>query len=349
MLWNALEHSAKAIDSGPPAPSREELVARRRKSNAMWALASEPALACLRQLFAALLISGRASKDKELRNEVLIVANLIARHRKSHAPFRTTHLLQLLLLYATAAEKGATVQSLAYGGDDETGQTGHGSGMAAGASRTLAVLGQPLADPHNYATISGPDLELKRILWALLSDLSRMDSANLDLIVRSDLVECLLMYLDIDLAGGGAAGDASGGGGGAGSPALDDELTQFDDGDMGLSLGSHAGGAPGGASSGDRRVPEVIARLPRTQLRVLQQQAMAVLLNLAPRAPERFQSLRGHIITLAFLDRCGGQKDSASLVQARETAPLAYPSSLALSLSLARSPSARGHAKTPSR
>ena len=69
MLWNALEHSAKAIDSGPPAPSREELVARRRKSNAMWALASEPALACLRQLFAALLISGRASKDKELRNE----------------------------------------------------------------------------------------------------------------------------------------------------------------------------------------------------------------------------------------------------------------------------------------
>ena len=52
------------------------------------------------------------------------------------------------------------------------------------------------------APVSGPDLELKRILWALLSDLSRMDSANLDLIVRSDLVECLLMYLDIDLAGG---------------------------------------------------------------------------------------------------------------------------------------------------
>ena len=346
MLWNALEHSAKAIDSGPPAPSREELVARRRKSNAMWALASEPALACLRQLFAALLISGRASKDKELRNEVLIVANLIARHRKSHAPFRTTHLLQLLLLYATAAEKGATVQSLAYGGDDETGPTGHGSGMAAGASRTLAVLGQPLADPHNYATISGPDLELKRILWALLSDLSRMDSANLDLIVRSDLVECLLMYLDIDLAGGPGEG---GGGPGAASPALDDELTQFDDGDMGLSLGSHAGGGPGGASSGDRRVPEVIARLPRTQLRVLQQQAMAVLLNLAPRAPERFQSLRGHIITLAFLDRCGGQKDSASLVQARETAPLAYPSSLALSLSRSLALPPRAGTRTPSR
>ena len=40
---------------------------------------------------------------------MLIVANLIARHRKSHAPFRAAHLLQLLLLYATAAEKNALV------------------------------------------------------------------------------------------------------------------------------------------------------------------------------------------------------------------------------------------------
>ena len=52
---------------------------------------------------------GRSNKEKELRNEVLIVANLIARHRKSHAPFRAAHLLQLLLLYATAAEKNALV------------------------------------------------------------------------------------------------------------------------------------------------------------------------------------------------------------------------------------------------
>ena len=59
VLWNALEHSATALDSGPSAPSRGELVLRRRKSNAMWALANEGALAALRQLFAALLLRGQ--------------------------------------------------------------------------------------------------------------------------------------------------------------------------------------------------------------------------------------------------------------------------------------------------
>ena len=304
----------------------------------MWALASEPALACLRQLFAALLISGRASKDKELRNEVLIVANLIARHRKSHAPFRTTHLLQLLLLYATAAEKGATVQSLAYGGDDETGQTGHGSGMAAGASRSLAVLGQPLADPHNYATISGPDLELKRILWALLSDLSRMDSANLDLIVRSDLVECLLMYLDIDLAGGGAAGHASVGGGGAGSPELDDG--QFDDGDMG-SASARRGRRAGGASSAYRR-----GRGHRAPAAHAAARAAAAGDGGAaqPRAARPSASRAcAAIITLAF-STAAAEGLGEPRAGAR-TAPLAYPFSRALSL--ARSLSLRARAREP--
>jgi len=63
---------------------------------------------------------------------------------------------------------------------------------------------------------------------------------------------------------------------------------------------------------------DVIKRLPRTQLRVLQRQALSVLLNLAPRAPERFQALGGHILTLRFLDRMSQDEstDSRPLVQA---------------------------------
>ena len=177
--------------------------------------------------------------------------------------------------------------------------------MSPDAAATIQALGQPLADPHNYATISGPDLELKRILWALLSDLSRQDPVNLELIVRSDLIETLLMYLSVELshyANADGAGSPSGGAG-QGSPT-----TQ-------LSAGDNAGSFDATDDGCEMAIPAVITRLPRTQLRVLQQQAMAVLLNLAPRAPERFQSLRGHIITLRFLDVCGAQRDGASLVQ----------------------------------
>ena len=184
--------------------------------------------------------------------------------------------------------------------------------MSPDAAATIQALGQPLADPHNYATISGPDLELKRILWALLSDLSRQDPVNLELIVRSDLIETLLMYLSVELShyanADGALGSPSGGGAGQGSPTTP------------LSAGDNNNAAGGSFDATDdscemMAIPAVITRLPRTQLRVLQQQAMAVLLNLAPRAPERFQSLRGHIITLRFLDVCGAQRDGASLVQ----------------------------------
>jgi hypothetical protein len=49
---------------------------------------------------------------------------------------------------------------------------------------------------------------------------------------------------------------------------------------------------------------------------VIQQQCMSVLLNLAPRAPEKFKSLAGHIITLRFLDSCSESSEAVSgLVQ----------------------------------
>ena len=71
----------------------------------MYALSTEEALSILRDLLAALFETGHRARDKELRNEVLIVASFIARQRRSHAFFRTTGLLDLLLTFATAAEK----------------------------------------------------------------------------------------------------------------------------------------------------------------------------------------------------------------------------------------------------
>ena len=52
--------------------------------------------------------------------------------------------------------------------------------------------------------------------------------------------------------------------------------------------------------------------LELTKLHVLQQQAMAVLLNLAPRAPAAFQKFQGHILALRFLDACDEGNDEAT-------------------------------------
>eukprot|EP00618_Florenciella_parvula_P001096 CAMPEP_0119467934 /NCGR_PEP_ID=MMETSP1344-20130328/1905_1 /TAXON_ID=236787 /ORGANISM="Florenciella parvula, Strain CCMP2471" /LENGTH=529 /DNA_ID=CAMNT_0007500355 /DNA_START=375 /DNA_END=1960 /DNA_ORIENTATION=- len=173
VLWNCLEHTQTTLEVGPSALSRTQLIDRRRKCNAMYALAAERPLTILKSLLEALIVTGHRTKDKELRNEVLIVASLIARHKKSHGFFRTTGLLELLLTYATAAETDTPTP----------------------------------ADPHNFASVLAPDLELKRILWALLSDLSKSDADNMETIMGSELIETLLMYLSVDLQPGSGEGE----------------------------------------------------------------------------------------------------------------------------------------------
>ena len=312
VLWNCLEHSQAMLELGPPAACRTALVERRRKANAMYAMSTTGCLGTLRDLLVALLESGHRAQDKELRNEVLIVASFVARQRRSHALFRTTGLLDVLLAYATAAETQDS--KLGGGGGGGAGDAGDaGSVGSFGAHGSGSVH---LADLHNFATVQPADLELKRILWALLSSLARTDPLNLAAVVDSRLLEVLLMYLNVDLQldpasafdtvaalsrrnnGGELPGSDARGGGAGGAAARD------------MGSGGSAGGdpaSPAAAATGGSVTPLVIRRLPRTQLRVLQQQSMSVLLNLAPRAPDKFKALAGHIITLRFLDACSAE------------------------------------------
>lgn len=66
-----------------------------------FALSTSEALSSLDALLRGLLRSGRAA-DKELRNEVAILAALVAGPRRSHALFRTSGLLATLVAAATA-------------------------------------------------------------------------------------------------------------------------------------------------------------------------------------------------------------------------------------------------------
>jgi hypothetical protein len=376
VLWNCLEHSQTMLELGPPAASRTQLVERRRNANAMFSLSTEETLGTLRDLLGALLDTGHRARDKELRNEVLIVASFIARQRRSHSLFRTTGLLDMLLLYATAAETSEGVGLVAQseriaakeasaseaaaaargntpptsrggqrkrrerqqsflGMDDDDDAGGGGGGMEGGGTAAAAAAegrdggglpplqqhgggGGEAVDLHNFATAQAADLELKRILWALLSDLSRNDPLNLKAVVNSSLLGVLLMYLNVDLnlspdtafATVAALAQRGNGNGGDG---YGDDLKSFDSAHSGTNGGStrpHRQGGGGGGGLSSSVTPHVIKRLPRTQLRVLQLQSMSVLLNLAPRAPEKFKALAGHIITLRFLDACSESSES---------------------------------------
>lgn len=223
VMWNCLEHSQNAMDNGPPAESRTKLIRKARKSNAAFALSTWDGVSALRDAVEALLIGGFRNKDKELRNEAVIVASQLSSNSRSHPLFRTTGMLLLLLRYATAIETGladgnplaaeseartssltATESGQSRSGGSSSGGSGSGTD---GLERTGARELGPLADPRNFATTKEVDMELKLLLWSLLADLCKRDAQNVEVVNASPLMETLLMYMDLVIEEG-QSGDA---------------------------------------------------------------------------------------------------------------------------------------------
>lgn len=391
VLWNCLEHSQESMSYGSPAASRTELVRKARKSNAAFALSTWDGVSALRDTLEALLVGGFRKKEKELRNEAVIVASLLSSNGRSHSIFRSTGMLQLLLRYATAVETG-----LADGDPQAAESEDRTSALAADDRSTsrgtvrkdVPELGE-LADPRNFATTTEVDLELKLLLWSLLAELSKRDPQNLEVIKASPLVGIMLMYMDLVVEEGPCSDAASTGlsrsvslasmpsAGSSASQATTTAVGSSDEtglkaevrhstgasGTLGsphsasaparraspLTKGTPSGSYPsespttphkkssdtweretispfaeGDAEPGERPVmgatqlyvPATLVRLPVTSIQLLQGQAMASLLVLAPRFPTKFQALGGHIVTLRFLDRLGPRRENQALVKA---------------------------------
>lgn len=396
MLWNCLEHGKNEMSSGSPAASRTSLVRKARKSNAAFALSSWDGVSALRDTVEALLIGGFRNKDKELRNETIIVASHLASNSRSHALFRTTGMLLLLLRYSTAIETGladgdpnaAEVEARAFALAGE--EASHGSSSF--ERKEMPELGA-LADPRNFASMSEVDMELKLLMWSLLSDLCKRDALNVEVVKASPLIETLLMYMDLVVEEGQSADAQPPGmsrsvslasmpplgfsqttstafvktpasleaGGQAQTPGVDKEpgrhlrspaprspralmagcsparsphqgqssrkgkyLTSSE---CATNTSSSASTKdPSSAAGGEEweepemgltqlYVPATVVRLPVTSIQLLQGQAMASLLVLAPRCPIKFQALGGHTVTLRLLDRLGSRPENHRLVK----------------------------------
>ncbi|CAN0019694.1 unnamed protein product [Ectocarpus fasciculatus] len=406
VMWNCLEHSQNAMDSGLAAKSRTSLVRKARKSNAAFALSSWNGVSALRDTVETLLIGGFRNKDKELRNEAVIVASQLLTNGRSHPLFRSTGMLLLLLRYATAIETGlADGNPAAVELEARTFSVActDGGGSSGGSGAGVPQLG-PLADPRNFATPKEVDMELKLLLWSLLTDLCKRDARNVEVVDASPLMETLLMYMDLVVEEGqsgdalppgmsrsislaslpplgsghqmnsptttvgpsssprssvggtggfkrnssGAAGSEVGGdkrpsaappsgsapisgdhhplanGTGAGVRSSEGSTTSAEHNGTGDAApqqspkkrqASSGSGGLGIGGVAQLFVPASVFRLPMTLIQLLQRQAMASLLVLAPKCPAKFQALGGHMVTLRLLDRLGSRPDNQRLVR----------------------------------
>lgn len=251
------------------------------------ALGEAGALADLGDVLDVLWRTGYSARDKNLRNQVLIILSLIVgddcegcgegRYGARDAPetegvlptiagapaFGPAGLVPLLLAYATAAEVGVLSR-------DEVDAIEADSPEAAGAARSALFLGE-LRPPGNYATICALDVEMRRLLWTLLGSLASAGGSILKAIGASPFTDMLLVYLEATVSDHAAAAAGKGGG-----------------------------------------MPAVVARLPTSELKQLQHCAVSVLLALAPRSPERFLAAGGHVITLSVVDKLCSNAQSAT-------------------------------------
>eukprot|EP00741_Cyanophora_paradoxa_P004605 tig00000821_g4469.t1 len=124
-------------------------------------LGSWHAVNTLKELAARVFCDGYRTKHKELRNELLIIATLLAYHGENRKYFLETGFLELLLVFSTAAE---------------------------------LELRHEAVRPHFLAT-GAAELETRKWMWGLLSMLST-HGASLEGIVRGELLRVLLLYLE---------------------------------------------------------------------------------------------------------------------------------------------------------
>lgn len=143
------------------------------------------AIDVLFQLLDFLLLEGYRAADKEFRNMCLVVLSLLADFPQAVGYFIQSGLFTWLVTYASVEENGGVATWLFY----------H----------------KPVANIRNFATTADVDLEFKKQIWMLLSQLvnGSLDSDALLCIAASPLLSCLLQYLEqapieANAPGGGA-------------------------------------------------------------------------------------------------------------------------------------------------
>lgn len=221
----------------------------------------ETAVQTLKVLFHDLLLQGYRLADKEVRNEVLVVLTLVGRFTQAVPFFIKSGLLNILVTYACVGEAG---------------------------KEAWPYFALPLAKSRNFASGFDIDVQLKRELWMLLSDIMKLDDPDILLcIASSPLLTVLVRYLEQNTlnAGGTSASSVTRAG-------LPNELH-----DQAADLNGDASQPGSTASRAEVSAP--------AQLRELQILAMVFLAENAHRLMGEFVRIDGPVKILEVMSRYG--------------------------------------------
>lgn len=132
----------------------------------------EFAIHSLKRVLLIMLHDGYRLADKELRNEIIAVLNMIALFPSAMPCFMSSGLFNILITYSCVAEAGAD---------------------------NWPFYTLPIAKLRNFASVIDVDLQFKRNLWLLLSDILKMDDPDCMLCMASSpMLEVLLQYCEYD-------------------------------------------------------------------------------------------------------------------------------------------------------
>jgi hypothetical protein len=164
VLWNLCEHSSLSLTKGV-ALSLPQLVRKHRASNAAHVLANDASVSILRGLFERIIAVGASDSEKALRNEIIIVATILAR---TPSPPREGSEDEADEGEARAAQQGTTPAILSL---VESGMLHEA--LLYGAA---AELDAPTpAARRLFASHAEGDLQLKLLLWELVSSTVRTE------------------------------------------------------------------------------------------------------------------------------------------------------------------------------
>eukprot|EP01041_Mallomonas_annulata_P000888 gene888-1723_t len=128
------------------------------------------AIITLKRVFLELLMEGYRLADKEVRNEVVIVLTLIANFPSAIPYFLQSGLLLDLLTYSCAGEAG---------------------------KEAWQFFSTPIAKFRNFSSAFDVDIQFKKEMWMLLSDILKFDDPDIILCVASSpLLNVMLNYLE---------------------------------------------------------------------------------------------------------------------------------------------------------
>ena len=298
-LWNLCEHSAAALYEGGVALSLKGLLRKHRTENACYLLSTVQVFEVFGSLFRRLLAAPATAFVRSLRNDVLVVATLVARSPSLPPLPPPTGL--------GAHAAGASSDTLQHSSQGAAILGGGGLVLESGLLHevllysTACEMGLPTEAPFRaFGTAQEGDMQLKTLLWdlVLVSVMSEQEAAEGAAQAKHELQRRQQL---LALKKGGSSVEMEGGSDQTREGAFAHSLPVLQE--VKSSLFIHA--LLCYLDPAQDQHPYLRAWTP-AQRRALELQALSVLLALAPRCLAEFGEAGGPTVTLLYLRKHAG-------------------------------------------